>query len=212
MNNIQSAQQAIEAIQNKNAELVKYFQNTTITSVQEQRVTEENLASALFTYNKLKETQDGLLKPLTETEKGIRNLFRPVLVQYISAINGWKEGLKTWRASQKQISEEKIIEQAQDYWNKRKEAQETGESVPLPDLGMSVMQKTSYHNMGSTSYRKHVKVQIISPNLIPREYCVPSESLIRKEGELALAQGKQMPLIEGAIIEVEEIPVNIKAR
>jgi len=212
MDNIQSAQQAIEAIQNNNANLVKYFQNTTITSVQEQKITEENLASALFTYNKLKDTQDGLLKPLAETEKGIRNLFKPVLAQYTNAINNWREGLKIWRTSQKQISEEKITKQAQDYWDKRKEAQETGESVPLPDLGMSIIQKTSYHNMGSTSYRKHVKVQIISPSLIPREYCIPSESLIRKEGEMALAQGKQMPLIEGAIIEVEEIPVNIKAR
>ncbi len=212
MDNLQSAQQAIEAIQERNSDLVKYFQNTTITSVQEQKATEENLASALFTYKKLKDTQDGLLRPLAETEKGIRNLFKPVLAQYTNAITAWRDGLSSWRNSQKQLSENSITKQAEDYWAKRKEAELTGESVPLPDLGTTVIQKTSYHNMGSTSYRPHIKVQIINANLIPREYCVPSESLIRKAGEIALAQGKPMPLVEGAIIEVEEIPVNRLAR
>ncbi|MFA5048951.1 MAG: hypothetical protein WC516_08060 [Patescibacteria group bacterium] len=212
MDNLQSAQQAIEAIQERNSDLVKYFQNTQITSVQEQKATEENLASALFTYKKLKDTQDGLLNPLHETEKGIKALFKPVLDQYTNAINKWRDGLKDWRASQKQLTEANIVQQAQDYWNKRKEAEKTGEVVPLPDLGTSIIAKTSYHNMGSTSYRKHIKVSIIFPNLVPRKYCVPSESLLRKETELALEQGNPIPLIEGAIIEIEEIPVNIKAK
>jgi hypothetical protein len=105
-----------------------------------------------------------------------------------------------------------VLQRAQDYWEKREEAKVTGEVVPLPDLAVSPVPATSYHNMGSTNYRKHVKVSIVNPQLIPREYCMPSESLLRKTGELALAQEKPMPIVEGAIIEVEYIPVNRNAK
>lgn len=207
LDNLQSAQQLIQTIQERNAGLLERLQNTKVTSIEEQKIAEEDLAIASKEYKKLKETQESILKPHRQTEQALRSLFKPILDKYETFIKAKREALSVWIKTQENITKEEIDKKVQDFWDKSKEAKETGELVPLPDLSVSPIPKTSYHNMGSTTYRKKINVIILEPHLIPREYCVPSEELLRTAGELAMKQDMPMPTIEGAIIEVVKIPV-----
>jgi len=202
MYQIENAEKALITINKDNENLTKWFDNITITCMDDQINYQDILTSAKTAYKKAKDEQDHLLEPLKESEKRIRNLFKPLLDKYTTAITTISTALKQWHTDQKKITEAQLIQEAQAYWDKTKEAQETGEIVPLPDLGVTAVSDKSRHNLGTTSYRKHIKVRIVAPNKIPRQYCMPSESLLRKAGELGITD------IEGAIIEIEYILVS----
>jgi hypothetical protein len=202
MQEVEKARETLETIQIQNTDLVKWFESPKIVCLQDQLNYQDILTSAKIAYKKAKDEQDHLLEPLKESEKRIRDLFKPLLEKYGSAITTISSLLNQWHTEQKKITEAQIMQEAQAYWDKAKEAKETGESVALPDLGISAVSDKSRHNLGTTNYRRHIKVQIINPNKIPRQYCTPSESLLRKAGELGITA------IEGAIIEIEYIPVS----
>lgn len=206
MDNIEKARETLQTIEQKDSNLTKWFGNIQITNTKEQKNYEEILASAKIALKQVTDIEDGLLKPLKETANGIKNLFKPKKDEYAKAITQISDILNKWRKEQKELTEAQITQQAETFWKQQKETKETGEVIPLPDLGMSVLSKTSTHNMGSTSYIPHIHVTIVKSSLVPREYCVPAESLLRKAGEMALAQEKPMPAIDGVILEVTYTP------
>jgi hypothetical protein len=205
-------QLALQRIEEKDAEILKWGENLQIINVDQQRKVEELLTALVYAEKRATEELDHLLAPEKEKIKTTTAEFAPHFAKLRAVKAKCKGLLQDWRKTQKVIMGEGVLQQAQKYWDARKEAAGTGEIVPLPDLGMTTLPKTSRHNRGTTSYKTHIVVRIINPNLIPREYCMPSESLLRKAGELAHAQNKPMPLVEGAIIEVEENPSSRLAR
>jgi len=198
-----NALSAIQSLQNKNEQLLSWCENVHITSVTEQKRVEEVESSIKYAEKQVKEQLDNLISPLLESIKRIRALFKPYQDKLSLAKSNLQPELDRWRKEQLSITNEEIAKRAEDYWEKRKEAEATGEVVELPDLGIAPPASTSHHNLGTTNYRPHIKVTIYEPSSIPREYCMPSESLLRKAGELALAQNKPLPLVEGAVIEIE---------
>ena len=208
---IDQAQQSLSKIQDKYSNLLKYAENLQITNTEEQKRVEELSAEIKYARKQAKAQLDNLLEPILESEKRIRNLFKPYLMNVDTLILKVDGALSQYRKQLLSTTDEEIMARATEYCQKVKEAKGTGEIIPLPDLGVTPLPKTSRHNMGTTNYRPYIKVQIVNPKLIPREYCVPSETLLRKEGEMALAQKNPMPVIEGAIIEVKYVPVSRSA-
>jgi hypothetical protein len=198
---IEQPQQSLQTLQQSQSDLLRYCDNISITSITEQKRVEELNAELNFAVVKVENLFKYQLEPILEAEKRTRGLFKP----YIDKLKGLqvsiRKSLSDWHDAQGKITETEINQRAQEFWDKQKDAQKTGIVVPLPDLNVSPPSKTSHHNMGTTSYRKQVFVKIINPKLIPRQYCVPSESLLRKAGELGITD------IEGAIIEVKHVPV-----
>lgn len=206
MQEIENAKKTLEVIQINNADITKWFDNPRVTSVAEQKNYEEILAEAKKRLLKVQAEQDKLLAPLKETEKGIRNLFKSTLNKYSTAILSISSILDKWRKQQLALTDAQIVQEATTYIEQQKEATKTGEIIPLPDLGVTALSKTSRHNMGSTTYIPHIIVTISDPNLVPREWCIPSESLLKKAGELAFEKKLPLPVIEGVILEVRYTP------
>lgn len=205
---IDNAQQALSKVVEKNADLLKWAENIQITNTEGQKRVEELSTELKFARKQAKEQLDNLLQPILESEKRVRALFKPYLMNIEGLISKVDGSLSVYRKKLIETTDEELMARATEFWQKTEEAKETGEVIPLPDLGVTPLSKTSHHNMGTTSYRSYVKVQIVKPNLVPREYCVPSETLLRKAGEIALAQKNPMPVIDGAIIEVKYVPVS----
>lgn len=205
---IDNAQQALSKVVEKNADLLKWAENIQITNIVEQKRVEELSAELKYARKQAKEQLDNLLQPILESEKRVRALFKPYLMNVDGLISKVDGSLSVYRKKLIETTDEEIMAQATEYWQKTEEAKETGEIIPLPDLGVTALSKTSHHNMGTTNYRPYVKVTVIKPNSVPREYCIPSETLLRKAGEIALTQGNPMPLVDGATIEVKYTPVS----
>ena len=205
---IDNAQQALSKVIERNADLLKWAENIQITNHEEQKRVEELSAELKHARKQAKEQMDNLLEPILESEKRIRALFRPYLLNVTALSDKTDAALSTYRKNLIETTDEEIMARATEYHERVKEAEGTGEIIPLPDLGVTAPSKTSHHNMGTTNYRTYVKVTVVKPNLVPREYCVPSETLIRKAGEIAFAQGNPMPIIDGATIEIKYTPVS----
>lgn len=201
-------QLALQRITEKDASILKWGENLTIVNTDQQKKVEELLTALVSAEKRATDEMNKLLEEPLQEVKEIRADFATHFVKLREVKTRAKELLSNWRRSQAETSNGDILQKANDYWEQRKLAEKTGEVVPLPDLGVTPVAKTSRHNMGTTSYRPHVVVRIVNPSEVEREYCVPSESLLRKAGELALTQGKPMPIVKGAIIEVEDIPVS----
>jgi hypothetical protein len=208
---IDNAQQALSKVIEKNADLLKWAENIQITNHVEQKRVEELGSELKYAKKQAKEQLDNLLEPILESERRIRGLFRPYLTNVTTLSDKVDSALSVYRKKLIETTDEDIMARATEYHQRAKEAKLTGEIVPLPDLGVTPLPKTSHHNMGTTNYRTYVKVTVTQSNLVPREYCVPSETLLRKAGEIALAQKNPMPIVEGAIIEIKYVPVSRSA-
>ncbi len=198
---LDQSQQTLQTIQQSQSDLLRYCENISITSISEQKRVEELNAELNLAVTKVENLFKYQLEPILEAEKRTRGLFKPYIDKLKVLQTSIRKALSEWHDAQGKISGTEINQRAQDFWDRQREARKTGEVVPLPDLDIIPPSKTSHHNMGTTSYRKQVFVKIINPNLIPRQYCTPSESLLRKAGELGITD------IEGAIIEIKHIPV-----
>ena len=83
-------------------------------------------------------------------------------------------------------------------------AKETGEVIP-PLSSAAITQapaKTSHSEMGATTYRDLIEIQIVSPDLVPRDLCEPSPTKIRARANSGIRE------IPGVIITVKQIPVS----
>jgi hypothetical protein len=205
---IDNADKSLQTLTSQHSDLWKWVDNVSVTNSVEQKNAEELLQSIKSANKQAKDMLNSLLEPIKEAEKRTRSLFSQYLNRCETAKSKIEGLLSDFHKSQTELTEIEALERAEVYWKKVEGAKQTGEVVPLPDLGVLPPSKTSHHNMGSTSYRKHIKINVIQSNLVPREYCVPSESLIRKAGELALAQNIQLPQIDGVVMEIEYIPVS----
>jgi hypothetical protein len=147
----QNPEQSLEILKSKDAVILNRLVDITITSREEQKSYEDDLISARQAFQRAEDMRKSLTEPLRLSESRINSLFKPYTSNLISGINKLCVALDKWRKEQSDISETKLL------------------TPP----------KTSYANMGSVSYREMPDIQIVDPNLIPRDLCDPSMRKIR---------------------------------
>lgn len=197
---MQDPNQALEILKSKDAELMPYLQNPVITNREQQKNYEDVLISARQSIARAEEMRKTLTEPLRLSEQRINAMFKQYTKPLMEGCNSIVKVLNHWRKEQSDISEAKLLTEAKDYWEKRKEAELTGEIIPLPELNSNPPPKTSHANMGSVSYREVFEIQIVDPNLVPRDLCEPVLSKIRKRAESGVTQ------IDGVIITKKFVP------
>ena len=172
--------------------------------VQSQSVTIETQEQYAFTVDlvsKLKETgklikekKESITKPLNEALRNARELFAPLEEQFAKAEIIVKTKLldyKRQKDAEARAEESKIAARV-----------ERG-TLTLPTAERKIdsierVSNTTKGSIGEVQIRKVRKVRIEKPDLLPREYLVPNESLIRADA----LSGKSIP---GVIVFEEEI-------
>jgi hypothetical protein len=209
MQELINAQEKLQIWESKDASLIEWCNKATVSNIEEQAKVQDLLTGIKQSEKRLIGLEDSMIDPLQDVIGKIKTLFKPKRDQITQIKTHLSNLLSNWRKEQLSITEETIIKRAEDYWDKRKEAEQTGEILPnLPDLNVTPPSQTSHHNMGTTTYRKRVIVRIVKPHLVPRSFCVPVESLLRKHAEMELAQGKELPLVDGVVFELEFAPIS----
>jgi hypothetical protein len=205
----ESAQQSLIVLQQKQSDLLKYCENIQITSIDEQKRVEENNTELKLYKKALVELMDTYIAPHRDEISAIKAAAQPYKDKLDELIKVTNDCLDKWRKSQLNVTDEVIMQRATNYIEQRKEDAKTGEVTPLPDLAVTPPAQTSHHNFGSTNYRHSIEVKIVNSQLVPRQFCLPSDSLLKMAGEIAFKQKQPMPTIEGAILTLKWIPVPI---
>lgn len=145
----------------------------------------------------LKDRKEAITKPLNEALKSARELFAPVELQYSNAESIIKTKIVTYK---RKIDEDARIAEA-----KIAEKVETGK-MSVETAGKKIdnlahVETTTRGKVGEVQIKKIKKVRIIDELLIPREYLITNDVLIRKQ---ALA-GISIPGVE--IYDEESVAV-----
>jgi hypothetical protein len=191
---------ALEVLKSKDAEIMPYLQNIAITSREQQKNYEDVLISARQSIQRAEAMRKELIEPIRLTEQRINAMFKAYTSPLVDGCNSIIKVLNHWRKEQSDISDAKLLTEAQEYWKRVNEAKETGEVVPLPELNSTPPPKTSHANLGSVSYREVFEIRVVSPDLVPRDLCEPSVGKIRKRAESGITS------IEGVIITKKFVP------
>jgi len=197
---MQDPESAIEVLKNKDAQLMPYLSNIQITNREQQKNYEDVLIDARQSIQRAEATRKELVEPLRLTEQRINSMFKQYTAPLVEGCNSIIKVLNHWRKEQSDISEAKLLTEAEEYWKRVQEAKETGEVVPLPELNSSPPPKTSHANMGMVSYREVFEIQIVDPLLVPRDLCDPVLSKIRKRAESGIVD------IPGVIVTKKFVP------
>jgi len=208
MQELQKAQQAIEGWESKESQLIEWCNKASVSNIDEQKKVQDLLTEVKQGEKRLLEKKDEMINPLQDVISKIRILFKPKEDQIAQIKKHLISLLNNWHKDQLSVTEEVVTKRAEEFWVQSKEAEKTGEIVPLPDLAVNPPPKTSHHNMGTTSYRQKIIVRIIKPDLIPRQFCMPTESLLKKHAEMEFDRSKQLPTVDGVVFEIEYIPVS----
>lgn len=191
---------ALEVLKTKDAELLPYLENVSITTREQQKQYEDILIETRQAISRAEAMRKELTEPLRLSEQRINAMFKRYTAPLMNGCNSIVNVLNHWRKEQSDISETKLLAEAKDYWERRKEAELTGEIIPLPELNSTPPPKTSHANMGSVSYREVYEIRVVSPDLVPRDLCEPVMSKIRKRAESGVTS------IEGVIITKKFVP------
>lgn len=197
---MQDPNQALEILKTKDAELLPYLENVSITTKEQQKQYEDILIETRQAISRAEAMRKELTEPLRLSEQRINAMFKRYTAPLMNGCNSIVNVLNHWRKEQSDISETKLLAEAKDYWERRKEAELTGEVIPLPELNSNPPPKTSHANMGSVSYREVFEIRIVSPDLVPRDLCEPVMSKIRKRAESGVTQ------IDGVVITKKFVP------
>jgi hypothetical protein len=207
MQEIETAQQKLQLLETKNASLIEWCNKAVVTNTDEQHNVEDLLTEIKQYEKQLIESENSIINPLKEVIDKIRAMTKDKKLKIAQIKAHLIKLLDGWRKQQLSVTETVVMQRAETYWEQRKEAEKTGEILPaLPDLNVNPLPKTSHHNMGTTNYRPKIIVKVLKPALVPRPFCMPSESLLRKHADLYLSQDKPLPTVEGVEYEIEYSP------
>lgn len=175
----QNPETVIQDLELKDKSLFEWIGRLEITDTASQKNAENLLTDAKSAQKRATEAQKFLLDPIRESEKRVRDLFRPYLDRLSLGISRVNTLLGDYHRKQQRIAKEEAEYLAAETAAKLAEAKETGEVVDLPTPTVQAPKKTSRAELGTTSYLEYFDVQVINPDLVPRDLCEPSMSKIR---------------------------------
>lgn len=172
---------AIQELTVQDQSLFQWVETCQVIDKDSQNNAENLLIGARAAFKRADGKRKELLEPVRETEKRITDLFKPYLSRLTTCIDKLNSALQHYHFEQIKAAQAEqdyiLAEQAAKYT----EARETGEVVVLPSAEMlaPAPAKTSRPDMGTVTYREDYDIQIVNPNLVPRDLCDPSMVKIR---------------------------------
>ena len=166
---------------------VQKAKNISVTSPKDM----EEATSVLSTINKyskqVKESKETVTKPLNEALKAARALFAPLEDSLDTSLSSIRVAMSTYQTEQKRIADEEAAKiQARVGEGKGKLKFETAvqkiDEIEKPTTNV----KTS---AGSVKFITIKKFEVTDISLIPKEYLLPNEVMIRK----AMQAGIELP-------------------
>ena len=175
----QTPEAIIQDLQVKDKLLFDWIGRLEVKDDASKKNAENLLIDARFAQKRAQETQKNLLEPIREADKRIRDLFRPYLDKLGLAISRISTLLDGYHGEQERIAKEEAEYLAAETAAKLADARETGEVVDLPSVTVESPTKTSRTDLGKVTYVDDYDIQIVNPDLVPRDLCEPSMSKIR---------------------------------
>jgi len=176
----QKPEVAITGLQEKQASLLKWMDTVTVTNDEEQRNTEDLLIGGRRALKEVTAVRLELTRPLDESKKGIIALFAPYVAQITDGITRVDEELRRYHNQKRIAAEAARLAALAEEAARIAEARETGEILePLAQAPVEPVLKTSRAHMGSVTYRDDYDINIVDPQLVPRDLCEPSMPKIR---------------------------------
>jgi hypothetical protein len=188
----------IQQLELKDKTLFEWVSKLEVTDESSQKNAENLLTDAKTAQKRATETQKFLLDPIRESEKRVRDLFRPYLDRLTLSISRINTLLGNYHFEQTKLAKAENEYLMAETAAKLEDAKETGEIVELPTVVQAPV-KTSRAELGTTSYLEGFDVEIINPDLVPRDLCEPSLSKIRARVKNGV---KEIP---GVLITVKTI-------
>ena len=173
-------QTAVEELQSQQEILLRWLDNPVVTNEPEQKQAEELLISTRFAINQAEEKRKELTRPLDESKKRIMDMFRPYLDRLNVGVTLLTRALQQYHALKVEEAEVARLAQLAQQAARIAEAKDTGEIIePLSQSITPATAKSSRSNLGMVTYREDYSIEIVDPNLVPRDLCEPSMTKIR---------------------------------
>jgi len=172
-------QTAVEELQSQQEILLRWLDKPVVTNEPEQKQAEELLISARFAIKQAEEKRKELTRPLDESKKRIMDMFRPYLDRLNVGVTLLTRALQQYHALKVEEAEAARLTQLAQQAARIAEAKGTGEVVELSQAITPAAAKSSRSNLGMVTYREDYSIEIVNPNLVPRDLCEPSMTKIR---------------------------------
>jgi len=139
--------------------------------------------------------------PIRAAEKAVRDRFKPYQNLLELVCGRMAQADSAYRQKKTKAIEEARIEAMKAQAAQITEAKDTGEVVDLPTEVIKPIEKTSHANVGTVTYRKDFDIQVVNPDLVPRDLCVPDMVKIRARVKSGVLE------IPGCLITQKEIQI-----
>jgi len=173
-------QTAVEELESQQEILLRWLDDPQVTNDLEQKQAEDLLISARFALRQAEEKRKELTRPLDESKKRIIELFKPYVDKLSSGINCLNTALHNYHADKVATTEAARLAALAQEASRIAAAKGNGELIqPLARPVVPELPKTSRTHLGRVTYRDDYDIQIVDPNLVPRDLCEPSMPKIR---------------------------------
>lgn len=174
------SQAVISSLEETQEPLLRWLTISTVTNDEEQKNAEDLLISARHALKDSEEKRKELTKPLDESKARIIALFKPYTERLTKGINVLSTELGKYHQQKRIKAEAARLTALAEEAARIRAAGGTGEMLePLARPITPEVAKTSRTHLGTVSYREDYDIQIVDPDMVPRDLCEPSMPKIR---------------------------------
>jgi len=174
------SQAVISSLEETQEPLLRWLTISTVTNDEEQKNAEDLLIAARHALKDSEEKRKELTKPLDESKARIIALFKPYTERLTKGINVLTSELGKYHQQKRIKAEAARLTALAEEAARIRAAGGTGEMLePLARPITPEVAKTSRTHLGTVSYREDYDIQIVDPDMVPRDLCEPSMPKIR---------------------------------
>jgi len=159
---------ALITLKQQNEILLKHLANIIITNKDERINVGDMLITGRKAIKEVKAKLAELIQPAKDEQSRIKSIFDPFITQLETGLLSINRAMSNYDLEQDQIARQALIESIKDTVDTT-----TGEITETVGA-LEIQSKTTQANAGTFSKQDSFDVIIISPDLIPRQYCDPS--------------------------------------